>query len=168
MLILIFNSGSSSLKFELFESKGKTLKSLYKGGFDNHGKPIKNFEALVKNAIQELLKKRVLENSAEIQAVGHRVVHGGEKYTKPTKITTTVIKEIRKLCKLAPLHNPPNLECILATKKLLPFAAQVAVFDTAFHQTMPEKAYLYGVPYSFIKIRSETLRLSWNKSPICF
>lgn len=151
MKLLILNSGSSSLKFELFEAHEKMLKSLYEGNFDNHGKSIKDFGALVKNAIQELLNKRILKDSAEILAVGHRVVHGGEKYTKPTKITTAVIKEIRKLCKLAPLHNPPNLACILAAKKLLPDAAQIAVFDTAFHQTMPEKAYLYGLPYSFYK-----------------
>lgn len=151
MKILVLNAGSSSLKFELFEKSGAKLKSLHCGHFDNHGKPIKDFDVLVKNAIQEFLKNRVLKNPVEIRAVGHRVVHGGEKYTKPTKITPAVIKEIRKLCKLAPLHNPPNLACILAAKKLLPFASQVAVFDTAFHQTMPEKAFLYGLPYSFYK-----------------
>lgn len=151
MKILVLNAGSSSLKFELFLARGKKIKSLYKGNFDNHGEPIKDFETLVKNAIQELLKKLVLKDSAEISVVGHRVVHGGEKYIKPTKITTAVIKEIRKLCRLAPLHNPPNLACILAAKKLVPSAVQVAVFDTAFHQTMLPKAYLYGLPYSFYK-----------------
>lgn len=151
MKILVLNSGSSSLKFELFLARGKTLKSLYEGNFDNHGKPIGDFEASVKNALSELLKNHILKNLSEISVVGHRVVHGGEKYTRPTKITTAVIKEIRKLCRLAPLHNPPNLACILAAKKLLPFASQIAVFDTAFHQTMPEKAYLYGLPYSLYK-----------------
>lgn len=142
MLILVLNAGSSSLKFEIFETHGKTLKSLNKGNFDNHGKPIKDFEKLI---------GEIVKNTREIQAVGHRVVHGGEKYTKPTKITPAVIAEIRRLCNLAPLHNPPNLACILAAKKLLPSATQVAVFDTAFHQTMPERAYLYGLPYSFYK-----------------
>lgn len=151
MKILVFNAGSSSLKFELFLAHGEKLKSLYKSNFDNHGKPIRDFEASVKNALSELLKNHILKNLSEISAVGHRVVHGGEKYTKPTKITTVVISEIKKLCKLAPLHNPPNLACILAAKKLLPFASQIAVFDTAFHQTMQEKAYLYGLPYSFYK-----------------
>lgn len=151
MKLLVLNSGSSSLKFELFEKSGAKLKSLFDGHFDNHGKLIKDFETSVKNALQTLLKNRVLKNLSEISAVGHRVVHGGEKYTKPTKITAAVIQKIKRLCKLAPLHNPPNLACILAAKKLLPNATQVAVFDTAFHQTMPEKAFLYGLPYAFYK-----------------
>lgn len=151
MKLLILNSGSSSLKFELFEKNGAKLKSLWSENFDNRGKPIKNFETEVRNTLQTLLKNRVLKNLQEISAVGHRVVHGGEKYTKPTQITPAVIAEIKRLCKLAPLHNPPNLACILAAKKLLPDATQIAVFDTAFHQTMPEKAYLYGLPYSFYK-----------------
>lgn len=146
MHLLILNAGSSSLKFELFEAgaqpSNKNLKSLFCGHFDNHGKPIRNFEELIKKAIK---------NMHGIQAVGHRVVHGGEKYTKPTKITPSVIVEIRRLCKLAPLHNPPSLACILACKKLFPKTPQIAVFDTAFHQTMPEKAYLYGLPYFFYK-----------------
>lgn len=160
MKILIINAGSSSLKFELFESrraKSKNsatknkLKSLFKGHFDNHGKPIKNFRAQIEKALRMLIAKKMLKNPAEINAIGHRVVHGGTLYTKPAKITPKVIAEIKKLVKLAPLHNPPNLACILACKKLLPNVKQAAVFDTAFHQTMHEKAYLYGLPYSFYK-----------------
>lgn len=146
MKILIFNAGSSSLKFELFETA--PLKSLYEGHFDNHGKPIENFERAVSEAIHILIKKRAIKNLSDISAIGHRVVHGGEKYTKPTKITPAVINTIKKMSSLAPLHNPPNLACILACRKIFPKTKQVAVFDTAFHHTMPEKAYLYGLPYS--------------------
>lgn len=139
MKILVLNAGSSSLKFEVFDDK---LKSLFEGNFDNHGKPIKDFSALV---------KKIMKKVGKVDAVGHRVVHGGEAFTKPAKITPKVIAAIRRLSHLAPLHNPPNLACILAAKKLFPKAVQVAVFDTAFHQTMPEKAYLYGLPFSLAK-----------------
>lgn len=151
MKILVFNAGSSSLKFEIFEARGKSLKSLLEGNFDNHGKPIKNFNAAVRQALDQIMQKKIIKNTAEINAVGHRVVHGGEHFTKPAKITSKVIATIQKLSALAPLHNPPNLACILACKKLFPKAVQVAVFDTAFHQTMPEKAYLYGLPFSLAK-----------------
>lgn len=169
--VLVFNAGSSSLKFELFEAvslRGQRPKqsrsrriarddihSLFEGHFDNHGKQIKDFHRAVLRAINSLVAKKLIKNLSEISAIGHRVVHGGERYTKPTKITPKVIAEIRKLSKLAPLHNPPNLACILACKKFFPTVRQVAVFDTAFHQTMREKAYLYGLPYSFAK----TLRI---------
>jgi acetate kinase len=149
--VLVFNAGSSSLKFELFDARGKKLISLFEGHFDNHGKPIKNFKRAVGRALEILHEKNFLSDFKKIHTIGHRVVHGGERYTKPTKITPKVIAEIRKLSKLAPLHNPPNLACILACKKIFPRVPQVAVFDTAFHQTMPEKAFLYGFPYVFYK-----------------
>ncbi|MBI5412737.1 acetate kinase [Candidatus Peregrinibacteria bacterium] len=151
MKIIVLNAGSSSLRFELFESVGKNLHSLFQGHFDNHGEPIKDFDRAVKDAVQSLLDEKIIKNLAEIKAIGHRVVHGGELYTKPTKVTPAVISAIKKLSKLAPLHNPPNLAGILACKKLFPKIPQVAVFDTAFHQTMPEEAFLYGLPYSFYK-----------------
>lgn len=158
MKILVFNAGSSSLKFEVFEAGRRTaLKSLFQGHFDNHGKPIADFHKAVSSALQLLLHKKIIKNFSEIKAIGHRVVHGGEHYTKPTVITPKVISTIRKLADIAPLHNPPNLACILACKKLFKKTAraaqiaQVAVFDTSFHQTMPEKAFLYGLPYSFYK-----------------
>ena len=142
MKILILNAGSSSLKFELFEAHGKSLHSVFEDNFDNHGKPIKNFTALV---------KKIMKKVGKVDAIGHRVVHGGEHFTQPTIITPKVIATIRKLFHLAPLHNPPNLASILACKKLFQKTPQVAVFDTAFHQTMPEKAYLYGLPFSLSK-----------------
>lgn len=149
--ILVFNAGSSSLRFELFDLVGKKLKSAYRGHFDNHDKPIKNFQKAVSRAINMLIEKKVLKNISDIKAIGHRVVHGTEKYTKPTKINAKVITAIRKFSNLAPLHNPPNLACILACRKLFKKITQVAVFDTAFHQTMPEKAYIYGLPYALAK-----------------
>lgn len=148
MKVLIFNAGSSSLKFELFESLGKMLHSLHKGHFDNHGKAIKNFDTTVRRAIAILMQKKLITSRREIDAVGHRVVHGGERYTKSTVITPRVMRTIAALVPLAPIHNGPNLACIRASKKLFAHAVQVAVFDTSFHQTMPEKAYLYGLPYA--------------------
>lgn len=144
MNILVLNSGSSSLKFQLvkternFEVLEKGLIDrigLEKGDAKNHNEAVKKVLALLKNK--------------KVDAIGHRVVHGGEKYKNSTLINLKVIKEIRKLCELAPLHNPPNLAGILACKKYLPKTPQVAVFDTAFHQTIPQKAYLYGLPYSY-------------------
>lgn len=149
--ILVFNAGSSSLKFELFEASRKKIKSIFQGNFDNHGKPIKHFEKAVAHALKILKTKKRMKDFSEISAIGHRVVHGGNHYTKPTKITPKVIATIRALSQLAPLHNPPNLACILACKKFFQSVPQVAIFDTAFHQTMPEKAFLYGLPYSLAK-----------------
>ena len=84
----------------------------------------------------------------EIDAIGHRVVHGGEKFNSSVLITDEVIEKVRECIEIAPLHNPPNLKGIDAVKELMPGKPQVAVFDTAFHQTMPDYAYMYGLPYS--------------------
>jgi acetate kinase len=92
-----------------------------------------------------------IKNIDEIHAVGHRVVHGGEKFNSSVLITDEVIKKIEECIEIAPLHNPPNLAGIKAISELLPEVPQVAVFDTAFHQTMPEYAYMYGIPYSLYK-----------------
>jgi acetate kinase len=166
MKILIINAGSSSIKSTLFE-KGKQFKRLAKFHIDGIGlkrckftfksekknlglhQKIRNHEQGIKLLLKTLTDTKTIETLKEIKAVGHRVVHGGESYTKPTKINALIIKMIDKLSSLAPLHNPPNLEAIKACKKILPRVKQVAVFDTAFHQTMPKKAYLYGLPYKF-------------------
>lgn len=165
MKILVINSGSSSLKFQLFESSGG-FACLYKGMIDRigltgtkfveNGKECEtiaaqNHESAVKFAFSILLKKKLIKNPSEIKAVGHRVVHGGEKYLSATRITPAVLKQIKKLCELAPLHNPPNLASIMACKKILPKTPQVAIFDTAFHQSIPEKAFLYALPYEYYK-----------------
>ena len=91
----------------------------------------------------------VIKSLSEIGAVGHRIVHGGEKFASSTVITDEVIKAIEECNDLAPLHNPANLIGVAACEKLMPGTPMVAVFDTAFHQTMPEKAYMYGLPYEY-------------------
>ena len=141
MKILVINAGSSSLKVKVFDTNKD--QAIYKAFIDRIGKSkVKNHDQAVKIALKDI---------PQVDAVGHRVVHGGEKYTKPTKITAAVIKQIRKLSTLAPLHNPPNLAAILACKKILPKVPHVAVFDTSFHQTLDEKAYLYAIPYNYYK-----------------
>lgn len=95
--------------------------------------------------------KLILNGRRDIDAIGHRVVHGAQKFKKPVLITTSVIKKIKECCGLAPLHNPANLAGITACKKILPGIKQVAVFDTAFHQTLPEYAHIYGLPYRFYR-----------------
>jgi Acetate kinase len=94
-------------------------------------------------------KYACISSLKEIDAVGHRVVHGGEKFNTSMLITDDVIKNVNDCIALAPLHNPPNLKGIEAVEKLLPGMPQVAVFDTAFHQTMPSMAYMYGIPYEY-------------------
>lgn len=150
MKILVINAGSSSLKFQLIES-AKDFACLHKGIIDRIGfkGSAKNHTQALNMALQQILDKKILRSLQDIHAVGHRVVHGGEKYSSTVKITPQVIKEIKKLCELAPLHNPPNLEAIIACQKLLKNTPQFAVFDTAFHQTLPEKAYLYALPYQY-------------------
>jgi len=163
-MILTINAGSSSLRFSLFDEK---LNRLYRGHVDAIGKPhckyrryfeddsekrvairAINHKAAITFALKQLQTDGVIEDFKTIKRVGHRVVHGGEKYSKPTKLTLNSIKQIQKLSSLAPLHNPANLEGIKATKKILPRAKHYAIFDTAFHSSLPEKAFLYGLPHS--------------------
>ncbi len=146
--VLVINSGSSSLKASLFEINGNKIKNLTDFHIDKIGKintkqktDIKNHKEAIKLLFTKIEKKN-------IEIVGHRVVHGGEKYHKAVKIDAKVIKDIKKLSKLAPLHNPINLESIKICQKFLPKAKHIAVFDTAFHQSIEPKAYLYGLPYS--------------------
>ena len=149
MKILVLNAGSSSLKIQIFKAN-KNFRSIYKGLVERIGKSkIKNHEQALKTLLADALNKKAIENLSEIQAIGHRVVHGGEKYVKAEKITQAVFDEIKKLISLAPLHNPPNLAGIIACGKILKKTPQVAVFDTSFHQTMEEKAFLYPLPYGY-------------------
>ncbi|MBU0980601.1 MAG: acetate kinase [Nanoarchaeota archaeon] len=160
MNVLVLNSGSSSLKFQVISAK--TEKVLMKGIADGIGLPtckfkvdegrgeqifsmkFKDHKEAVSQVMKEIDKDIGLSN---INAIGHRVVHGGEHYHDATVINNDVIKTIDRLSELAPLHNPPNLAGILACKKMLPKLKQVAVFDTAFHQTMPAHSYMYAIPY---------------------
>lgn len=138
MIILVVNTGSSSLRFQLIQKNG--WKIVKQGYIDR----IKNHEQALKNVLVRLPIKNVC-------AIGHRIVHGGNIFTKTTKITPAVLKKIEKLTPLAPLHNPPGLAGIRAAQKFLPHIPNYAVFDTAFHQTMPEKAYAYALPRNLIK-----------------
>lgn len=170
MNILVLNCGSSSVKYKLFDMDTKEVigsggveKIGMKGSFMKHTrkdgqKIILEGEILEHQVAVEYIlgvltseKHGSIKNIDEIHAVGHRVVHGGEKFNSSVLITDEVIKKIQECIEIAPLHNPPNLAGITAISELLPEVPQVAVFDTAFHQTMPEYAYMYGIPYSLYK-----------------
>ncbi|MBI4975478.1 acetate kinase [Candidatus Peregrinibacteria bacterium] len=158
MKILVINCGSSSLKFKLFAweliNKGKTLKVLAKGMIEisvAKKSSAKNHREALDATIKNLIEQGIIKNIKEINIVGHRVVHGGEKYTEPTILNDQAINEIKKLSHLAPLHNPPNLAGISACRKIFPKTKQIAIFDTAFHKSMPIESYLYGIPFKFYK-----------------
>ncbi|AZQ61869.1 acetate kinase [Flammeovirga pectinis] len=169
MKILVINAGSSSLKYQLFEMEGTVVLcsgiveriGLESGiithkTFDAEGNatkvkkelPIPNHNVGLTEVVALLTdgENGVIQNTDDIQAVGHRVVHGGEFFNKPTVITTEVKEKIRECFQLAPLHNPANLQGIEDCTNIFAKATQVAVFDTAFHQTMPSKSYRYAVP----------------------
>ncbi|MFA5843011.1 MAG: acetate kinase [Candidatus Gracilibacteria bacterium] len=150
MLLLILNAGSSSLRFQLIESRN--WKQVFKGHIDAIGLPkgqAKNHTDALQKALTLLQKEDAIQSIRDIRAIGHRVVHGGEKYSQPTLITPAILKNLEKISALAPLQNPANIEGIRACLRLIPHTKNVAVFDTAFHSTLPEKAYLYGLPYSY-------------------
>jgi len=141
MKILVINSGSSSIKYKLFLVPHNGV--IAKGVIEHIGE--KGSSVCDHHTGLGLILKKI----NHVDAVGHRVVHGAEEFHKPVLIDDHVIRKIRQCCTLAPLHNPANLAGILACKKLLPGVKQVAVFDTAFHQTLPRHAYIYGLPFKF-------------------
>jgi len=167
MNILVINCGSSSIKYQLI-NRGKR-KVLAKGLLEKIGEinssqvhriggkvvkkqdEVANYEEGLKSILALLLdeKRGVIKDASEISVVGHRVVHGGEDFFHSVLIDDEVIKTIKSYISLAPLHNPPNLAGIKAARSLFPDVPQVAVFDTAFHQTLPEKAFLYALPYQY-------------------
>jgi len=170
MNILVLNSGSSSVKYQMIDPQKKM--TLAKGVVERIGmagamlthKPhdreeirlsgeILDHKVAIEYVLSILLSKNhgVIKDKSEIDAVGHRVVHGGEVFSQSVLISSEVIKEIARCMDYAPLHNPPNLKGIRATQALLPDAPQVCVFDTAFHQTMPDYAYMYGLPHVLYK-----------------
>ncbi len=152
--VFVLNCGSSSIKFQLIEPESgnvllkgiaenlKTSRAMLK--WSDQSKSLENPD--YRFAIDEILK---LFGSEKIMAVGHRVVHGGEAFTKSIKVDETVLNKIKELSHLAPLHNPVNALGIEIMQEKFPELPQVAVFDTAFHQTLPEKAYLYAIPYEY-------------------
>ncbi|MCD6359085.1 MAG: acetate kinase [Dehalococcoidia bacterium] len=169
MKILVLNSGSSSVKYQMFNAadeqvmaEGIVGKIGDAGAYLEHkakGEKIRrdviamNHKEAFQVVIDVLVDKNVgvLGAVSEISAVGHRVVHGGDKFFASTVITDEVIDKIEECVSLSPLHNPPNLLVIKEAKKLLPGVPQVAVFDTAFHHAMPEKAYMYALPYEYYR-----------------
>lgn len=168
MLILVVNCGSSSIKYKLMDMQQETV--LLSGSSERigiAGSRIKQEshqgEELVleqdlpnhKVALESILKcvtdakYGAISDTSEIKAVGHRVVHGGEKFNKSVVIDEELIKVLEEMSELAPLHNPPNIVGIKTCQELMPHAAQVAVFDTAFHSAMPKHAYTYAIPYEY-------------------
>ena len=133
----------------------KKNRSLAKGVVERIGEPgsCKDHRAAIAIIVDKLTDRRsgVIASKSQIDGIGHRVVHGGEEFNKSVLINDDVVASITKFVKLAPLHNPPALSGIKATRKLLATKPQVAVFDTAFHQTMPEEAFTYALPNKFYK-----------------
>lgn len=168
MQILVLNSGSSSIKYQLFsmpqqdvicsglvERIGLEDSKIHYRSVDNkidEVSDIPNHKVGLEKIVQLLLDKKygVIGSTSEIEAVGHRVVHGGSSFSDTTIITKDVKDKIRKLFSLAPQHNPPNLEGIEVAETIFPDAIQIAVFDTAFHQTIPINAYKYAIPTKFL------------------
>ncbi|MCR6546296.1 acetate kinase [Dehalobacterium formicoaceticum] len=170
MKILVLNSGSSSLKYQLFDmtdesvlAKGLVERIGLEGSLLTHRPANKEKQVINTDipdhttAIQLVLDALtnpdygVISSMDEIGAVGHRIVHGGSVFTETTIINDEVVAEIEKLIPLAPLHNPPGIAGIKACRSILPNVPQVAVFDTAFHQSMPEVSYIYGLPYEYFE-----------------
>ena len=166
MKVLVLNCGSSSIKYKLFDMTSGNV--LAQGGIEKIGLPGAFLKLTASNGEKVVLEKDIpdhqdgigfilsvltdktygcIKSYSEIDAVGHRVVHGGEKFASSVLLTKEVMDKIVECSDLAPLHNPANLKGITAMEALIPNIPQVGVFDTAFHQTMPEKAYMYGLPY---------------------
>lgn len=171
MIILVLNCGSSSLKYQLLDMRSNDDFSLLaKGLVERIGMEMGDITHTVTGREKEKLRlpikdhaeginqvlalltdkdKGILKSVSEIDAVGHRVAHGGEFFSSSVKVDADVIEKIERCCELAPLHNPANLLGIKAMEKLIPGLPQVAVFDTSFHQTMPNYAYIYPLPYKY-------------------
>lgn len=170
MKVLVLNCGSSSVKYKLFNMSNGDV--LAQGVVEKIGLPGSFLKLVTPEGKKVVLEKEMTEHNAaidfilhtltsaeygciksldEINAVGHRVVHGGEKFASSVLINDEVIKQLEECIELAPLHNPPNLKGINAVTRLMPNVPQIGVFDTAFHQTMPDYAYMYGLPYSLYK-----------------
>lgn len=135
-MILILNIGSTSIKFGLYDTNEREIN---RGSF--------NYDQNIETSFKEVLRE--IGNVDIIEAVGHRVVHGGENYTEPTELTSDVIKDLEELSNLAPLHNPYNLRGIVIARKWLPEIPHYAVFDTAFFSDLPQRSQMYPLPFSY-------------------
>jgi len=167
MKILVLNSGSSSLKYQLIDMTTEEI--IAKGNFERIGQensflthkvgeekhvvetPVKNHEEAIKVVLEQFTHPEygVIESLSEIDACGHRLVHGGEKFSSSVVITDEVIEKVKECSSLAPLHNPAGILGIEACERLMPGVPMVGVFDTAFHQTMPKEHYIYPIPYEY-------------------
>lgn len=167
MKILVLNSGSSSLKYQLIDMDNEEV--LAKGNFERIGqnnsflthkvgeekhkfeKPVSNHEKAIKFVLKKLQSSvyGVIKSTDEIDAIGHRIVHGGEKFTEPVIIDDNVMKGLEETIELAPLHNPAAILGIKACMTVIPGKKNVAVFDTAFHKTIPAESYIYPIPYKY-------------------
>lgn len=167
MKILVLNSGSSSLKYQLIDMSNEEV--IAKGNFERIGQnnsflthkvgedkhviecPVKNHEEAIKVVLEQFTNAEygVIKELKEIDAVGHRLVHGGEKFASSVVITDEVIEKVKECSSLAPLHNPAGILGIEACQRLMPGTPMVGVFDTAFHQTMPKDHYIYPIPYEY-------------------
>ncbi len=173
MKVFVLNCGSSSLKYKLYSWDEKrelasgiverlgSEKSIVRHALPGREEvkieqPIENHEAAIATVLESLREgdDPILKSLSEISAVGHRIVHGGELFSKSVLLDDEVINEVRDLSYLAPLHNPANLVGIEAAKKAIPNVPQIGIFDTAFHQTMPEKSFIYGLPYGWYEEHS--------------
>lgn len=167
MYVLVVNAGSSSLKYQVIDSETEELitrglceKVGYSDAFVQHWnkndkrvfeEPMENHLVAVKMVLDVLIKDpdSGVTSLDQIGAVGHRIVHGGEKFSESVYVTDQVIADIELCSELAPLHNPPAVQCIRACREIMPNVPHVCVFDTAFHQTMPPRAFMYALPYEF-------------------
>ena len=152
MIILVLNCGSSSLKYQLLDMRSAEDYTLMKKGLvERIGDVVPDHAAGIKMVLDALVspEEGVIDSLERIDAVGHRVAHGGEFFDCSVRVTPEVMDKIERCCELAPLHNPANLMGIKAIEQLMPGEPQVAVFDTSFHQTMPDYAYMYAIPYRF-------------------
>ena len=168
MKVLVLNCGSSSIKYKLYDMTTKEV--MAQGGIEKLGLPDSFLKFTLADGSKKIIEKNMPEHTVgvelilevltnaeygciksleEIDAVGHRLVHGGEKFNTSVVITPEVISQMEACTELAPLHNPANLKGVAAITKILPNVPQVGVFDTAFHQTMPAHAYMYALPYEY-------------------
>ena len=167
MKVLVINCGSSSLKYQVIDSETEQVQAkglcerigidgrlIYQptgGGKEVTEAPMPTHTEAIQMVLDALVNEKsgILKSLDEVDAIGHRVLHGGAKITQSCVIDDEVIKVIEECCDLGPLHNPANLKGIYACQRLMPGKPNVAVFDTAFHQTMPTKAFMYGIPYEY-------------------